>query len=96
MLCGQPKKRLRLQNLCVRISASARRPQGRLDELHYGSSLERLFQESDRARLQGERPISLVRKGGNKNDRCVAIEPLETALQLDAVHAGHLDVADET
>jgi hypothetical protein len=77
-------------------AAFATRSKGHFEELDHGSPLGRLSQEPDRSGLQGARPITLVLKGRNKNDRRAAIQSLETVLQLDAVHSRHLNVTDQT
>src|ERR1700722_13761905 len=50
-------------------AAFATRSKGHFDELDHGSPLERLSQEPDRSGLQGARPITLVLKGRDKNNR---------------------------
>jgi hypothetical protein len=54
------------------------------------------FPRSPIAPASKARPITLVLKGRNKNDRRAAIQSLETVLQLDAVHSEHLNVTDQT
>src|SRR5262249_24670884 len=42
------------------------------------------------------RPQRLVRRGRNENDRDVALSTCELALHVEARHAGHRDVQNET
>ena len=57
---------------------------------------ERLGQETKGAGLQDSRTDFLVGEGGDKNDRRAMPLGKQAILQIRTVHAGHLDVGDQT
>jgi hypothetical protein len=72
---------------------------GRLQRLievpDQGRSVERLGQKADRTGLEGARADAFVRESRDENDRQAPPFGDQAALQLDAAHAGHLDIGDQ-
>jgi hypothetical protein len=68
--------------------------QSDIDTFDQYCPIERLAQKADRSGFQRARPDALFREGRDENYRHGATFGDQVALQLDAGHAGHLNVSD--